>query len=205
MTILRNHGATQLLLRNIPDGSLTLSFFQRLIQATISKEDTTPILTLPITFDAYQAALGRKERHELRRKMRRFEEQYKDTSVQRTIDIPLLLALMRGSSEKKVFLTSDMEAFFQTLPAVVPELNQFTLVAGQKPVATTVAFRVDQSLLLYNSGYELEGSGWYLKAKIIEWAISETLTTLNFLQGGERYKYDFGATDFPVYRVELPL
>ncbi len=210
LTDLRNAGATELLLRNVPEVSATHAFFASVDAAEISEEDTTPILTLPDTFDAYLQSLGRKERHEIKRKIRRFEEAHPSSgfAVRTDPDISLLISLMKRNDEKHVFLTPPMEKFFTSLPTTVPDMiRQATLTVDGDSVATTLMFYAGGSLLLYNSGYtpEIEGSGWYLKAKLIEWAIGQSLTSVNFLQGGERYKYDFGATDAPVYRIRLTL
>lgn len=192
--VLRERGAKQLLLRNIPIGSPTLSQFP------YEQEDTTPILMLPDSFDAYLSSLDRKKRHELRRKMRRFEEEHTNIALEERVDIDLLLTLMRNNPEKETFLTQPMQEFFRALPSITP-VKQFVLQEHSGPVATVLAFDSDGSLLLYNSGYNLEGSGWYIKIKIVEWAILNHYASVNFLQGNERYKYDIGASDKFVYRI----
>lgn len=209
LSALKAQGATSLLLRNIAEGA-TLDFFKQHKEAEVTEEDTTPTLTLPDSWDTYMTTLGRKERHEMRRKIRRFEESYQDLSFgpQAPVDIELLLTLMRKNEDKNQFLTPEMEGFFRDLPTAAGDtLTQFTLTKKDEPIATTLAFKNNTSLLLYNSGYapEFEGSGWHLKAKLIEWAIVNHFTHLNFLQGGERYKYDLGAADVPVYRIGLTL
>ena len=146
----------------------------------------------------------------MRRKLRRFDEQYPGVTFVAgdQPDIKLLLTLMRNNDKKQEFLTPAMEGFFFALPQTAGgQLKQFTLIIDNKPIATTVAFEVGRSLLLYNSGYDpsVEGSGWYLKSKCIRWAIDNGYTQINFLQGKERYKYDLGAGDFLVYRVSLTL
>lgn len=196
--VLNERGAAQLLLRNIPEGSPTLSHFPH------EKEDTTPIVTLPNSLEAYLDSLDRKYRHEFRRKMRRFEEEHKSITVEERTDIELLLTLMQNNTEKQTFLTHPMKEFFAALPTIAP-VRQFVLYVNSEPIATTLTFEVDHSLLLYNSGFSVEGSGWYLKAKLIEWAISNNFSSVNFLQGSERYKYDFGSVDQLVYRVTLRL
>lgn len=210
LPILSQHGARELILRNVPAASATLEFFRGQTSASVTEEDTTPTLLLPDTFDAYLAGLPRKDRHEMRRKIRRFEELNPDArlGIQDPPDMQLLLTLMRNNGEKDEFLTTAMETFFRGLPdATGNALIQSTLTHGADPIATTVAFAVNRSLLLYNSGYEprVEGSGWYMKAKLIEWAIHHGYRDINFLQGNERYKYDLGATDVFVYRISLPL
>lgn len=210
VSILKTNGATSLTLRNIPKTSESLTFFRTLPSASVEQEDATPILTLSKSFEEYLAVLGRKERHEMRRKLRRFDEVYPGSTFRVEVhpDIELLIGLMRKNHDKQEFLTPEMVNFFRALPAVLGEaLQQFTLIRNDTPVASTIAFVVNQSLLLYNSGYDpsAEGSGWYLKSKLIDWAMRQKYTEINFLQGKERYKYDLGAKDFLVYRVTLSL
>lgn len=212
LALVRMQGAARLILRNIPEDSATLSFFTAQKGVTIEKEDTTPILSLPDSFDAYASALERKDRHELKRKIRKFEAAHPGAEVATTsgasTDMGLLLNLMRRDADKQLFLTDPMQQFFQNLPVTLGDLlTQFTLTIDGKVIATAIAFRTPKALLLYNSGYNdaYVGAGFYLKAKMIEWAISQGITTCNFLQGNERYKYELGGKDYFVYRVTLPL
>lgn len=207
---LKRAGASTLDLRNIPQHSKTLAYFRSVRSATISAEDTTPLLPLPASFDTYLQTLDRKKRHEIKRKLRRFETAYPTAhySLRDSPDIPLLLRLMKHNADKRAFLTQSMESFFTALPSVAPDaIRQAVLTVDGNIAATVLLFLVSGSVLLYNSGYDprIEGSGWYLKTKIIEWAIEQNLSSLNFLQGGERYKYDLGATDALVYRVQLTI
>ena len=208
--MLKARGATSLVLRNIPEGSNTVDFFRNTPGAIVATEDTTPRLHLPHSFDAYLETLSRKDRHELRRKVKRFESEHPEArfSVSETSDMDTLLTLMKQNPDKQAFLTTPMEQFFRTLPETAgPTLRQATLFDGNTAIATTLSFLVHSELMLYNSGYnpEVVGAGWYLKTKLIAWGIVQHITTLNFLQGSERYKYDLGAKDFPVYRIELAL
>ncbi len=212
LPLLKQHGAARLLLRNIPSASPTIEYFRNLSGADITQEDTTPILTLPSSFDEYLAALNRKNRHELKRKLKKFESEHAALSFipksSTSIDTASLLLFMRHDPDKMAFLTDNMTRFFEQLPAVLPETTwQFVLTANERIIASTLAFRTDDSLLLYNSGFDprYPGAGWYIKVKTIMWAIDQHLTSYNFLQGNERYKYDFGGVDQPVYRVTLPL
>lgn len=209
---LKEQKATSLTLRNIPEGSPTLAYFRTVPGADIAQEDTTPILTLPDSFEGYLAALDRKDRHELRRKMKKFEATHTDLifSVREhdAIRIDDLVLLMKQDTDKAIFLTPEMTEFFSGLPSVAPDsLRQFVLMAGEKIVAVTLAFQTRDALFLYNSGFDPQypGAGWYIKVKTIAWAIEQKLTQYNFLQGSERYKYDLGGKDFPVYKITLSL
>jgi len=212
LPILVAQGATKLILKNIPKGSSTLSFFQTISNATITQEDTTPTLTLPSSFDTYLEELDRKDRHELKRKMKKFEGEHALLAFHprngSAIDMNFLIQLMKNDTKKSTFLTPTMIAFFTELPKIYKgSLWQFVLTQENRIVACTVAFHTDNSLLLYNSGFDPKypGAGLYIKVKTIAWAIEQGLTTYNFLQGNERYKYDLGAKDNAVYQVDLPL
>jgi CelD/BcsL family acetyltransferase involved in cellulose biosynthesis len=211
LEILRTKGVTEILLRNIPDGSPTISYLES-VGATVTLEDTTPKLSLPGSWDDYVGHLNRKNRHEMKRKERKFEAEHPGSTliVRRGLeaDIPLLLGMMKTDDDKRTFLSPAMEAFFMGLPEALGDtLAQFTLAVDGQNVATTLAFVTPTSLLLYNSGYirDFAGAGLHLKTKTVKWAIEQHIPEYNFLQGNERYKYELGARDYPIYRVSMPL
>lgn len=206
---------THIMLPNVPSSSGTVQFFQRhaapSLSITIKKEDTTPILLLPATWEAYEASLPRHSRHELRRKLRSFERLHPDSSILKstnpTQDMELFLKLMELDARKKRFLTEQMKKFFQRLPNEFPdELSLVFLRVGGIEVSGIITLQNGNSLFQYNSGYikaSYPGSGFYLTAKSIQQAIQQGLTTYNFLQGNEQYKYDLGAVDFAVCTIEV--
>ncbi len=206
---LKTLGVSRLVLHNVPHDSPTKAVFQSLGGKT-EGEDSTPIIHLPSSLDAYVAGLTRKDRHELQRKIRKFEMVYPDTrfSIEKkeSIDMEVLLTLMKWDFGKRKFLTLPMEAFFRALPTL-PDVSiiQANLLAEDVIIASVVLFPVGSTLLLYNSGYDpaYQGSGFYLKAKTIFWAIDHGITEYNFLQGRERYKYELGAQDQPVYQIDM--
>lgn len=211
LPFLKQAGATTLLLRNIPSSSESLIFFKTIKEADVSIEDAVPILTLPETFDGYVRSLNRKRRHEIRRKMKKFELSHSDIEFLQTneADTPSLFTLMNKHDQKREFLTPAITDLFTDLVHLTDIYPlQFFLRIGPRTVASVLAFNLNnQSLLLYNSGFDpdVDGSGWYVKTKIIEWAITNSYASVNFLQGNERYKYDLGASDTQVYRVRLNL
>lgn len=212
LPILKERGATAFNLRNIPAESPTLTFFRNLAGSVIKQEDTTPIIALPANFDEYLLTLDRKNRHELKRKVKKFETEHGNLTFNsakgNAVSMAALLTLMRNDPDKVTFLTPIMEKFFTGLPAVLHDtVMQFTLHKEDRIIATTLAFRTSDSLLLYNSGFDpaYPGAGWYIKVKTIGWAIDQHIRFYNLLQGNERYKYDLGAKDNPIYNIYLPL
>ena len=217
MKFIELQGVKQLELFNLPQNSKTISFFRKLNAVSkkiiLTKEDTTPIIALPGNWEQYLLSLDRHNRHELRRKLKRFESDHPDVSFGESQnpdhDLEILINLMKLNTEKNIFLTRTMETFFRRLPATFPgTLKIFTLKIGDQTVAAVLTFVSGKSLLTYNSGYDktnYPGAGFYLKASTIRWAMENGLKEYNFLQGNERYKYDLGGVDFFVYRIKVTL
>ena len=195
---------------NIPESSASAQFFDGNEK---TQEDTTPFFQLPKTWDEYLRMLNKHSRHELRRKLRKFENEHEGLTIvespQPQKDIDELLRLMKFAEGKQQFLTPQMETFFRGLPSVFPtSISLLFLQFDSKNIAATLSFITDTELLLYNSGADLAQypvSGFYLKAHSIKWAINRKLKIYNFLQGNERYKYDLGGKDFVVYTVKKSL
>ena len=194
-------------MNNIPESSASAQFFGGNEK---TQEDTTPLFELPQTWDDYLMMLNKHSRHELRRKVRNFENEHEGLTIvesaQPQKDIDELLRLMKFAEGKQQFLTPQMEAFFRGLPEVFPtSASLLFLQFNGKKIAATLSFVTDAELLLYNAGADLVQypvSGFYLKAHSIKWAIERKLKVYNFLQGNERYKYDLGGKDFAVYTVK---
>ena len=208
-------------LHNIPAESPTIAFFRRLSEGgeytvTIEVEDVCPIIKpLPADFDAYLAGLDKKDRHELRRKLRRLTGDA-DLATQVTWHQDDLSAAMNdfvrlhklSRLDKEQFMTPRMARFFGDVAQTCQERGWlclgFLLVRGQR-VSTIMAFEYGQTFYLYNSGYDPEfeylSVGLLLKALAIEYAISTGQTCYDFLQGSERYKYNLGGRDTQVCHI----
>ncbi len=190
--IKKKYKGMHLTLRNVPENSPTVTYFH------MEKEDTTPITNLPPT-------LEKKNQHEMERKIRKFEREHPVFAFSEGNDIETLLRLMKNDPRKKEFLTSEMENFFRKITS----LGKITiLTVTDKPAAAMLTFQTGDTLMGYNSGFDetnFSGSGFYLKAKMLERAEGQGYKKFNFLQGNERYKYELGGKDFFVYRVDVTL
>ena len=190
--IIKKYHGLHLTLRNVPQNSPTVAYFH------MKKEDTTPMMTLPPILD-------KKNRHEMERKIRKFERENTNIEFKEGNDIETLITLMKLDPRKKEFLTPDMEQFFRKIHSMGTITE---LLVGDKPAAAMLAFRADDMLMGYNSGFDetnFSGSGFYLKAMHIKRAEKSGVKTYNFLQGNERYKYELGGKDFFVYKVDTTL
>jgi len=197
-------------LRYLPD-----DFARAGLTAKVAQLDVCPLLDLPADWESYLASLGKKERHELRRKLRRLESAGRvhtyalaDGEIGPR-DVDDFLALHRCSTpEKAMFMDERMEQFFRGLFARLGRdglLRLYFMELDGQRVATTMCFVQNQELLLYNSGYNPDlarlSVGLLLKAYCLQDAIALGLRRFDFLRGNERYKYDLGGKDLPIYRL----
>ena len=209
-------------LPSLPSGSPTLEHLPRLAEdanmsVAIEEEETTPKAELPSTWDEFLLGLGKKARHELRRKIRRLDRE--NTHRQYVADDGEVLngsmqdffRLLRASrDDKNEFLTPERETFFLDIARESVDRGQFILsfleVDGEN-VAACICFDYGGDYLLYNSGYDPSYSrlsvGLINKALSLQSAIEEGRKTFNFLKGNERYKYNLGGQDALVFRLTI--
>jgi CelD/BcsL family acetyltransferase involved in cellulose biosynthesis len=203
---LKHDGIETVHFKNIPQDSATVAYFQSYPSLPITVQGPTPLITLPKTYDAYIESLSK--RSEIKRKIRRFEEENTDIAVVKstdtTADFPKLLTMMKYNPQKKAYISQPMEDFFNKLPTLPDTHLTFLTVAGET-VAGRIHFEDEHSIYGYNSGYipdKYSGSGFYLLLRMIKQAILEGKTTYNFLRGAEGYKYELGAKDFFIYEAK---
>ncbi|MGH8873752.1 MAG: GNAT family N-acetyltransferase, partial [Acidimicrobiia bacterium] len=173
-------------------------------------QDVAAVLPLPASFDDYLAGIGKKERHELRRKRRRFEEAVgtvaHETHRGEGWAFEELVRLHRlAEGAKGRFMTSAVERLFRRL-IHLPGW-QIDLLRGPEGAAACVVGYADPTgYYLYNSSYDpdlRDGSpGVVLLAALIEQAISDGLPRFDFLRGNEVYKFKMGAEPRPLYLLE---
>ena len=183
----------------------------------VVKEDVCPIVTLPDDWEAYLESLDKKQRHEIRRKLRRMEREVPEAGLrfvsggdQLASAVDQFIALHRLSTDAKhEFMTEEMQAFFHAIARATADagwLQLSFLDIGDQPAATLFCFDYHNEILVYNSGYDPEAypalsPGWVLLARVIENAIALGRRRFDFLQGNEDYKYRFGGVDTLVYRT----
>lgn len=213
-------------LYNVPAGSPTRSILPALAaergwKFTDEQQVVCPIITLPATFEDYVQSLDKKERHELRRKLRRGEgtegltwyaitgddhSHDQDAAAEAFIDL-----MMKSRSDKSDFMTDRMRRFFHQMIHATHDGGflhlSFLEVQGVK-AATYLSFDYGQKRLVFNSGLETTGfqslsAGIVLVARMIEDAIKRGYTEFDFLRGDEEYKYRLGAKDTWIYHLAV--
>ncbi|MCL5074553.1 MAG: GNAT family N-acetyltransferase [Chloroflexi bacterium] len=177
--------------------------------------DVCPHLVLPPSWEEFLASLSKKDRHELRRKMRRLERSgaVRWYAVQENgrleADMDDFIQLHRLSRpEKESFMDAQMEAFFRRIADYfLPQrlLKLYFLEIGGGRVASCICLEQGEEIWLYNSGFDRNHAslsvGLLLKVFCVQAAIAAGKKGFDFLRGAEPYKYDLGAVDKPLYRL----
>ena len=207
-------------LPSLVESSPTLEYLPSLARqqgysVEVTEEDVTPGLELPDNWDEYLAGLSKKNRHELRRKLRRLEsvEGWRWYCVQEpelvAARLDDFLALMRQSDpEKDAYMTVERESFFRQVAQCTAELDLlrlFFLNMDGQDVATSLCFDYNGTRFLYNSGYNPDYAyysvGLLLNALCLREAIEQGKSYFDFLRGPEPYKYHLGGLDRTIYRM----
>jgi CelD/BcsL family acetyltransferase involved in cellulose biosynthesis len=206
----------------LPVASPTLTQLKALADARGLKSqsglhDVAPIIDLPETWDAFLETLDKKQRHEVRRKLRRVEEAQMrwytiDSAKELDAAVADFVELHRKSRpDKNLFMDARMQGFFaeaakQLFPHGWLQLS-FLEIEGARAAAIW-NFIYNNDVLVYNSGYDPVKYGNYspgivLFARSIQDAIAAKHRRYDFLRGNEEYKYRFGAHDTQVMELHL--
>jgi len=184
----------------------------------IEREDVCPVTQLPegSDFEGFVATLGGKERHEVKRKIRRAEaggevrleasrdplidlEAFIDLHQRRWGDAGLFPATI-GGDQSRTFLRRLFE-----LSGPDGAVRLAFLTVGGRRIGAGIHFETADSFLYYNAGVDPDARelspGILMVARYIDWAIAVGKRRFDFLRGSEAYKYEWGAIDEPIRRL----
>jgi len=184
----------------------------------LEREDVCPVVTLPegASMDDYLGTLGKKERHEIRRKVRRAEaigeirlddaldplaelEPFIDLHQKRWGELGLFPPTPGGDQSRVLF-----RRLFELFGADGPLRLTFLTVGGRR-IAAGVHFESPDGYLYYNAGVDPDARelspGVVMVAAYVERALAAGRRRLDFLRGDEPYKYEWGAVDEPIQRL----
>lgn len=184
------------------------------VQEAVSYE-----MDLPGSFDDYIESLTTKQRHEVRRKLRRMSES--GNVVYRSVTdgaaVPAVMdkffqMFVESRRDKAEFMTNRMKSFFVSLAGAMARialLKLGVLELDGRPVAQIMCFDYNSSIYLYNSGYDPEytslSAGLLSKVMAIKESIEHGKTCFDFLKGAEVYKGHLGGREVPLYRCKIQL
>jgi CelD/BcsL family acetyltransferase involved in cellulose biosynthesis len=209
-------------LYNILDSSPTLAILESVAGRTgwefsVEPLQQCPFIPLPGDWDAYLASIDKKQRHEIRRKIRRAEEYslpvrcyFVDDLEALDGEIESFFELMAKDPEKDQFLTQPMRVHMKKYMHIA--FNQgwlqlaFIEVGGRK-AAAYLNLDYNNQIWVYNSGYDPNfreiSPGWVLLAYLLKRANESGRQFFDFMRGNEDYKYRFGAIDRRVVRARI--
>ena len=177
-------------------------------------EDVSPGISLPDSFDEYLSNLTKKNRHEIRRKIRKFEKNFELKIINanhENVDKLLLefIRLMKLNPEKKLFLNQDRVNFMSKIIkySVLEGRGELNFIEINKDlVSTSFAFKNKEKLFVYNSGFNNDYSEYSVGLINHVYNIKNKIKTYNyidFLRGDEEYKYRIGCEDRKLLTIKI--
>ena len=221
---LKQKGITYLDLRPVrPDSTVLTNLVDTIKkrggEVLCQPEDVSFEMHLPVTWEEYLESLASKQRHEVRRKLRRLLEEGKiDYHCFKTGEglddfMSTFLKLFVVSREDKAnFMTPRMEAFFRSLAeamAGIGLLRTGVLELDTWPVAMILGFDYNDCMYLYNSAFDPQyralSVGLLSKVLCIKESIEEGKKRFDFLKGDETYKHHLGGREVPIYGCQITI
>jgi len=219
---LKQNGINSLDLMHVrPDSTvmadLILLAESRKYRVTTEKEAVSFEMDLPSSFDEYLEKLSAKQRHEVRRKLRRLMEEGKieHRFIEKGDELPAALdnffkMFMESRQDKAAFLTEQMKTYFRLLTDAMQKIGLLKLGVLEldgKPVAAIMCFDYNDCIYLYNSGYDPQyvslSVGLLSKVLAVKDSIEKGKKKFDFLKGAETYKEHLGGKEVPLYRCRI--
>lgn len=165
-----------------------------------------PYINLPGSWESYLAGVDKKQRHEIRRKMRRLEEaeissRWYIVNDQNDLEAEIeeFLELMHQDSDKMQFLTQTMQDHMRNTARWAQAEGilhlAFLEIDGRK-AAAKLCFDYGNCIWGYNSGVDRRymdySPGWVLLGNMLKWSNEHGYSVFDFMRGDEEYKYRFG-------------
>lgn len=176
-----------------------------------------PYIPLPGDWETYLAGIDKKQRHEIRRKMRRLEEAdvpsrwyFVADGASLEAEIDAFLQLMAQDAEKQAFLTEVMRSQMRAAVKAAYDAGWLQLAFLEidgKRAAGYLNFDYANHIWVYNSGMDFalreHSPGWVLLGNLLKWANENGRRAFDFMRGNEDYKYRFGGVDRFVMRASV--
>lgn len=208
---------------NIPADSPTRQALPDLLRTRgfttlVEQQEVCPVIELPGNWNGYMSLLDKKQRHEVRRKLRRVQgnERPVDWYIvngQHDLDqeVSQFARLMAASDpEKALFMQDDgNQRFFRAIVPLLQDrgwLQLNFLTVGEERAAAYINFVYGNRVMVYNSGLDHKdygdlSPGIVLLAYNIRHAIEQGYRHYDFLRGDEAYKYRMGGRDTAVMNI----
>jgi CelD/BcsL family acetyltransferase involved in cellulose biosynthesis len=221
---LRQQGIHELDLELVHPTSSVLTEFAAMARDLHCRFETQPVdvameINLPQTWEDYLLLLNAKQRHEVRRKLRRLLEAGRadfkcvDGVEDVRAGMDYFLRLFKSNRpDKFAFMTERMETFFRCLSEEMAGrgiLKLFFLEVDDARTAAAMCFDYAGTRYLYNNGYDDRYSqlsvGILSKVLSIQESIRAGLKKYDLLKGAEVYKHRLGGEPVSLFRCRINL
>lgn len=190
---------------------------QRGYQVEKKQVNVSPQLFLPSSWKDYIDSLNAKDRHEIRRKLKRLE-QSESVNYQTITEKEHLPQAMESffqlfqlsETDKANFMNDRKKEFFTNIVSSLAEKGNIKLSfleVGGARASATLCFDYNNDIYLYNSAFDRAYAALSVSLLLevfnIRDAINNGKKRFDFLSGNEPYKYDLGGHDVPLYRCVI--
>ncbi|MBT8340307.1 MAG: GNAT family N-acetyltransferase [Desulfatitalea sp.] len=216
-------GVKKLDLRPLRPDAAALSALKTLAPRQVASglpvDDVAYDVGLPADWEAYLMQLKSKQRHEVRRKMRRLDAHGPHAfrcvdphvALQRPIE-DFLTLFRRNRVDKARFMDDAMAGYFTDLMQVLARRGMLRLCfldVADRPAAAVLCFDHGPVRYLYNSAYDKTYEPLSAGVLSILLSITHAMQTgcrrYDFLKGAETYKKRIGGQEVPLYRYRAAL
>lgn len=225
-THMRSPGAAWDLVRldSVPSASVTIGALAKAAQEAGFDVSSQPLFecpaaTLPTSYEKIGSMVREGLHREIEQKTRRLTRQFDwCTNVCSPKEVPDGLAILfdlharrwhsRGISGAFTD-TAKREFYLDVCGAFARRgwLRLHIMRVNGAPAAALLCFKFGETYTSMQNGFDPQWSkfsvGQILLTKVVEQAVAERCTTLDFLRGPEPYKYDWGAVNRSTMRIEV--
>ncbi len=221
---LKKSGVRRLDLKHVrPDSTVLTSLAplaqNRGLEVETVQDNVSYEMELTASFDEYLESLSTKQRHEVRRKLRRLNEEgsieYRFVNVGAAVPDTMdafFKMFVESRRDKANFMTEKMASFFRLLADTMARaglLKLGVLELDGRPLAEIMCFDYQGCIYLYNSGYDPQytalSAGLLSKVLAIKDSIEKGRKKFDFLKGAEAYKYHLGGREVPLFRCQITI
>jgi len=178
----------------------------------IKKSDYSISLDLPSNYDLYLENLGKKKRHELKRKKSKFSKQLGEMELQSSKDLIMFDKFAEqhklSDGKKGSFMNKEVQLFFQNL-LTIKGWKIYFIENESELISSAFVYENKKGCYLYNSTknsqFDPINPGIVLIDLIIQKMIKEKKEFFDFLKGFDRYKVDLGGSPTQLYDLTITL
>jgi len=179
-------------------------------ETIIKKSDHSISLNLPKNYDLYLENLGKKKRHELKRKKSKFTSQLGEIELENSNDLIIFDKFIKqhklSYGEKGSFMNKEVELFFRDL-LTIKGWKIYFIESENELISSAFVYENRKGCYLYNSTknskFDNINPGIVLIDLIIQRMINEKKEFFDFLKGYDRYKLDLGGLANQLYDIKI--